>query len=157
MASVGLLVPLPPKKPGRVTAIFEGRFDSVFILRKGRKVQQDPRSLRLAADEVRLVLWRVSDVRVQESAQASGASRMRCDTPLLQIRPKRSRSRFPQMRADRVASSPLLARARTGNQGVTGRYPEIEEKDRASWLDIIAASAGSNTAPVANGQTANIS
>jgi YD repeat-containing protein len=34
----------------------------------------DPRSLRLAADEVRLVLQRVSDVRAQESAQASGAS-----------------------------------------------------------------------------------
>jgi hypothetical protein len=73
MASVGILVPMPPKKPGRITATFEGRFDSVFILHNGQKVQRDPRSLRLAADEVRLVLRRVSDVRVQESAQASGA------------------------------------------------------------------------------------
>jgi hypothetical protein len=74
MASVGVLVPMPPKKPGRITATFEGRFDSVFILRNGQKVQRDPRPLRLAADEVRLVLRKVSDVHVLEPAQASGAS-----------------------------------------------------------------------------------
>ncbi|HVT93625.1 MAG TPA: hypothetical protein VHD76_12325 [Bryobacteraceae bacterium] len=74
MASVGVLVPMPPKKPGRITATFEGRFDSVFILHNGQKVQRDPRSLRLAADEVRLVLRKVSDVRVLEPTQASGAS-----------------------------------------------------------------------------------
>jgi hypothetical protein len=73
MASVGVLVPMPPQKPGRITATFEGRFDSVFILRNGKKVQRDPRSLRLAADEVRLVLRKVSDVRMQEPTQASRA------------------------------------------------------------------------------------
>jgi hypothetical protein len=62
------LLPMPPKKPGRITATFEGRFDSVFILRNGRKVNRDPRSILLAADEVRLVLRRVSDVKVDPAS-----------------------------------------------------------------------------------------
>jgi hypothetical protein len=62
------LLPMPPKKPGRITATFEGRFDSVFTLRNGRKVKGDPRSIRLAADEVRLVLRRVSDVKVDPAS-----------------------------------------------------------------------------------------
>jgi hypothetical protein len=57
------LLPMPPMKPGKIVANFEGRFDSVFILRKKRKVQQDPRSIRLAPDEVRLVLHQVTDVQ----------------------------------------------------------------------------------------------
>ncbi|MFN8007442.1 MAG: hypothetical protein U0V70_10540 [Terriglobia bacterium] len=73
MSSMGVLVPMPPNKPGRITAKFEGRFDSVFIVRNGQKVQRNPRSLRLAADEVRLVLRRVSDVRVEEPTPISGA------------------------------------------------------------------------------------
>jgi hypothetical protein len=62
------LLPMPPKKPGRITATFEGRFDSVFSLRNGRKVKRDPRSIRLAADEVRLVLRRVSSVKVDPAS-----------------------------------------------------------------------------------------
>jgi hypothetical protein len=65
MDSVAVLIPMPPKKPGRITATFEGRFDSVFVLRGDRKTQRDPLSIRLAADEVRLVLHRVSDVHVE--------------------------------------------------------------------------------------------
>ena len=65
MASMAELVPPPPLKPGKITATFEGRFDSVFFLRNGRKVERDPRSIRLARDEVRLVLRRVTDVEVK--------------------------------------------------------------------------------------------
>lgn len=69
MDSVAVLIPMPPKKPGRITATFEGRFDSVFVLRSGRKTERDPRSIRLAADEVRLVLRRVSDVHVEPPSE----------------------------------------------------------------------------------------
>jgi hypothetical protein len=67
MASRSELVPPPPGKPGKVLATFEGRFDSVFALNHGHKIERDPRSMRLAADEVRLVLRRVSDVKVERS------------------------------------------------------------------------------------------
>ena len=64
------LVPQRRETAGRITATFEGRFDSVFVMRKGRKVKRDPRSIRLAADEVRLVLHRVSDVEVKPASPA---------------------------------------------------------------------------------------
>jgi hypothetical protein len=65
MESRSELVPPPPKKPGKILATFEGRFDSVFTMSHGKKVERDPRSIRLAADEVRLVLRRVSSVKVE--------------------------------------------------------------------------------------------
>jgi hypothetical protein len=67
MESRSELVPPPPGKPGKILATFEGRFDSVFVLSRGQKVKRDPRSMRLAADEVRLVLRRVSEVKVEQS------------------------------------------------------------------------------------------
>ena len=73
MDSVSVLIPMPPKTPGRITGTFEGRFDSVFVLRNGRKIRRDPRSIRLAADEVRLVLRRVFDLEIQQSAPPKGS------------------------------------------------------------------------------------
>ncbi len=59
------LVPPPTRTPGRVSATFHGRFDSVFPLKGGHKVQRDPRSMRPAVYEFRLVLRRVTDVSVE--------------------------------------------------------------------------------------------
>ena len=59
------LVPPPTRTPGKLSATFQGRFDSVFTLKDGHKVQRDPRSMRLAVDEFRLVLRRITDVSVE--------------------------------------------------------------------------------------------
>lgn len=64
------LVPPPTRTPGRVSATFQGRFDSVFTLKAGRKVQRDPRSMRLAVDEVRLVLHRITDVSIKPGSSS---------------------------------------------------------------------------------------
>ncbi len=60
----GVLVPMAPKQPGTVVVTVEGRFDSVFVERHGRKVQLNPAKIRLPAYEVRLVLHRVLKVEV---------------------------------------------------------------------------------------------
>jgi hypothetical protein len=56
--SLGVLVPKPPNQPGAIVVTVEGRFDSVFIERRGRKIQLDPVKVRLPSYEVRLVLHR---------------------------------------------------------------------------------------------------
>jgi hypothetical protein len=58
------LVPKPPRQPGTVVVTVEGRFDSVFVERHGRKIQLDPVKVRLPVYEVRLVLHRVLKVEV---------------------------------------------------------------------------------------------
>lgn len=64
------LVPPPTRMPGRVSATFQGRFDSVFTLKEGRKVQRDPRSMRLAVDEFRLVLHRITEVSIEPGSSS---------------------------------------------------------------------------------------
>ena len=62
--SLGVLVPRPPNRAGAVVVTVEGRFDSVFAERHGRKIQLDPVKVHLPVYEVRLVLHRVLKVEV---------------------------------------------------------------------------------------------
>jgi hypothetical protein len=62
--ALGVLVPMPPRGPGRVVVEVEGRFDSAFIERRGRKVQLDPNKIHLPVYELRLILHRVLNVEI---------------------------------------------------------------------------------------------
>jgi hypothetical protein len=52
-------------KPGRVFAVLGGRFDSVYKTQNGKKVERDPVKMRLARNDLRIVLLRVKNVEIQ--------------------------------------------------------------------------------------------
>ena len=67
------LVGEPGAARGEVWGVFEGRLDSLSIVKNGKRIERDPRALQLAPDDIRLVLKRVTGVEVKPRARAMPA------------------------------------------------------------------------------------
>jgi hypothetical protein len=65
MSGMGVLVPKPPRARGTVTATLEGRFDSIYRTRNGRRTKIADGFGHLGLAESRFVLHRVTQVDVK--------------------------------------------------------------------------------------------
>lgn len=67
-SSLSELVPPPPCKPGRITATVEGRFDSRYALRKGKRVVVSPGFGHQSLSDYQLVVKHVLIVDVEPAS-----------------------------------------------------------------------------------------